>query len=237
MAGIEDAKTIVEGSALRAMKLMRKFSRYIFIEKDSRKLAELKETIEPHASVGEKIEFICGSADVEIAKLCPHLNKPNVRSVVFLDPFGSQVGWTTLEALASTRHVDLWYLFPAGLSVNRQISSRFELTPEQEKSLDRLFGPNDWRNRFGKTEITRGLFDAMEEKSKSTTIDDITRFMIESMSKIFAGGVRNEWLPLGRDGAHWYSLLFAMANASPQAKKIAHDVAKHLLTMKRNGWT
>ena len=152
--------------------------------------------------------------------------------MVFLDPFGSQVGWRSLEALAATNHVDLWYLFPAGLSVNRQISSKGRYTPEQERSLNRLFGPHNWRNRLVKTETSADLFGPLEKSRKSATINDITRFMIECMEQIFAGDVRKEWLPLGRDGAHWYSLVFAMANSSGAARKIGHEVAKHIMTMK-----
>lgn len=229
--GIEDAKAIVEGSALRALKLQRKFSRYIFIEKDAKKLAEFESLVLEQPGLPQDIEFRRGDANTEILDICPSLNKPKVRSVVFLDPFGSQVGWSTLTALAATEHVDLWYLFPAGLSVNRQISnSDAKMTDEQERSLDRLFGPNDWRNRFIRKEKQSDLFGDIEKLSKSATIDDITRFKIECLGNIFKGGVLDKWLPLGRDGAHWYSLIFAMANPGKQAKKIGHNIARHIMT-------
>jgi three-Cys-motif partner protein len=229
---IEDAKTFIEGSALRALKLEGKFSRYVFIEKDARKLRELKSRIDKEQAHEANVEFIHGDAAAEVSRLCLELHKPNVRSVVFLDPFGSQVSWTTLEDLAKTKHVDLWYLFPAGLSVNRQISSRAETTQEQEDSLNRLFGRHDWKKRFLRTEETQDLFGSHEFRKKDASIDDITRFMIECMGEIFAGKVHKAWLPLGRDGAHWYSLIFAMANPSKQAQRIGHDIAKSILTRK-----
>jgi hypothetical protein len=38
------------------------------------------------------------------------------RAVVFLDPYGMEVEWSTLQALASTQAIDVWFLFPlAGL--------------------------------------------------------------------------------------------------------------------------
>lgn len=227
---IEDAKTVVEGSALRALKLQRKFNKYIFIEKDAKKLAELKELVLSKVGNSRNVEFQCGDANDEILKICPKLSQSLVRSVVFLDPFGSQVGWSTLQALAATRHTDLWYLFPAGLSVNRQISGDGRFTPEQEGSLDRLFGPHDWKNRLIKKEVVADLFGPKVEVSKTATIDDITRFKIECLRKIFEGDVLPKWLPLGRDGAHWYSLIFAMANPSKKAKKIGHEVANHIMT-------
>ena len=228
---IDDAKNFVEGSALRALQLPRKFDKYIFIEQKAKKIDELKKLISGQANISSEIQYVCGNAETALIELCPMLQRTNVRSVVFLDPFGSQVDWATLEALAATKHVDLWYLFPAGLSVNRQISGGGRFTPEQERSLNRLFGPHNWKSRLLKTEQQTDLFGALEKTEKSATIDDITRFMIECMSSIFEGGVCRGWLPLGRDGAHWYSLLFAMANSSRSAKRIGHEVAKHLMTM------
>ena len=230
LEGIEDARTFIEGSALRALKLDRKFSKYIFIEKDARKLAELKELVLSKVGDSHDVEFHCGDANEEIMKICPKLSQSLVRSVVFLDPSGSQVGWSTLKALATTKHTDLWYLFPAGLCVNRQISASGQFTQYQESSLDRQFGPHNWKSRLIKEEVVPDLFGPKVEASKTATIDDITRFKIECMRTIFQGNVLPKWLPLGRDGAHWYSLIFAMANPSKKAKKIGHEVADHIMT-------
>ena len=34
------------------------------------------------------------------------------RAVLFLDPYGMQVEWATIEAVAKTKAIDLWLLFP-----------------------------------------------------------------------------------------------------------------------------
>jgi three-Cys-motif partner protein len=230
LAEIDDAKSFVEGSALRALRLPLKFSRYVFVDTSPRKLNELRTKLEASGASGANIQFVKDTADSAIASLCSELRRPNVRSVVFLDPFGSQVSWNTLNELAATRHVDLWYLFPAGLCVNRQISSDGRFTPEQKSSLDRLFGVEDWVERLVAREPIRDLFGESERTSKRVSIDDITRYMIERMDGIFAGGVQKSWLPLGRDGAHWYSLIFAMANPGAKASQIGHRIARNILT-------
>jgi three-Cys-motif partner protein len=227
----EDADEIREGSALRAVKLKNRFSKYIFIESSSSKLRELQKRIEPLNLEPNSVEFRHGDANLELEKICPYLSKNNVRAVVFLDPFGNQVGWDILEKLALTRHVDLWYLFPSMLGVYRQIgNANAQMTPEQELSLSRLFGPNDWRSAFISQVKETDLFGSIEQNYKVANVEDITRFMIKSLGKIYQGGVQENWLPLGRDGAHWYSLIFAMANQSAKAQKIGHDISKHLLT-------
>jgi hypothetical protein len=35
--------------------------------------------------------------------------------VLFLDPYGMQVDWTTIEAIARTKAIDLRVLFPLGI--------------------------------------------------------------------------------------------------------------------------
>jgi three-Cys-motif partner protein len=227
---LTDADALGEGSAIRALKLKKRFEQYIFIDSNRKKLRELESRISREVPDTPRVTYVQGDAGEELLKLCSMLSKPNLRAVVFLDPFGSQVSWETLSALAKTRHVDLWYLFPAGLSVNRQISADGSFTPEQEKSLNRLFGPHDWKSRLLEKRAITDLFGTHEEVQKVANIDDITRYMIDCMNTVFAGEVLKKWLPLGRGGAHWYYLIFAMANSSTSAKKIGHRVAEHVMT-------
>ena len=226
-----DADEFAVGSALRAINLKRRFSRYIFIEKSRQKLNELDEMVRKQNDPPQNVEFICGSANEELLRLCPMLKKSNVRAVVFLDPFGNQVDWWTLDALAQTHHVDLWYLFPAMLGVYRQIGNEHaKMTPEQVASLNSLFGPHNWKNAFIKREEKQDLFGPNEHDVKVADVNDITRFKIECLETIFKGGVLKRWLPLGRNNAHWYSLIFAMANPSANAKKAGHAIANHIMT-------
>ena len=226
-----DIDEFVLGSALRALRLEQKFDRYIFIEEKKSKLDELKERLALAGIDNAKVEFIKGNANDELLKLCPYLSRSNVRAVVFLDPFGNQVGWDLLKSLGKTKHVDLWYLFPAMLGVYRQIGNlNAKTTDEGGASLDRLFGPNDWRSAFIKRETESDLFGPTETQKKIADVEDITRFMIKCMNEIFEGQASNSWMPLGRNGAHWYSLIFAMANPAKAATKIGHPMANHIMT-------
>lgn len=69
------------------------------------------------------------------------------RALVFLDLFGLQVRWKTIEQLAQTRACDVWYLFPIG-GVIRMLPSSGQMDPMWEAKLDRLFGTTDWRDEF-----------------------------------------------------------------------------------------
>lgn len=227
-----DVVEVKLGSALRALSLEKKFSKYIFIEKSKGKIDELKLHVDKSGN-SSRVTYLQGDTNEELMKICAELSKPNVRAVVFLDPFGNQVGWELLEALAKTGHVDLWYLFPSMLGVYRQIgNNNAKMTPEQSASLDRIFGPNDWRTAFIEKQVFNGLFGPTEIEVKIADVEQISRFMITCLGRIFKGGVCERWLPLGRDGAHWYSLLFAMANSSNKATSIGHSIAKHIMSHK-----
>lgn len=226
-----ESEELIVGSALRALGLRRKFSKYIFIEDKKSKIDELKLRTKNLEGVVERVQFVRGDANEEVLRLCPYFARSGVRALVFLDPFGNQVGWETLKALADTKHVDLWYLFPAMLGVYRQIGNQnAKMEPNKEASLDRLFGPYDWRKAFIERKEVDDLFGKTEISEKIANVEDITRFKIQCLKDIFEGGVSDKWLPLGRGGAHWYSLIFAMANPRPAAVKAGHNIANHIMT-------
>ena len=233
LGGTVDADELVLGSAARALALKHKFSKYIFVEASKSKIEELKTFTATDNNSEQKIDFLTGDANDELMKLCPMLSKSNVRAVVFLDPFGNQVGWELLKALANTQHVDLWYLFPSMLGVYRQIGNTdAKMEPNKENSLNRLFGPNDWRGAFIKRSTTRDLFGDQQTDNKVANVEDITRFQIQCLKSIFKGGVSDRWLPLGRNNSHWYSHLFAMANPSEKAVRAGHAIANSILSKK-----
>ena len=77
------------------------------------------------------------------------------------------------------------------------------------------------------------MFAGQEKDTvKIASADGITRFMISCMEEIFGGGVSKKWLPLGRDGRHNYSLIFACSNPGDKAKALAQRVAKDIMTRK-----
>jgi three-Cys-motif partner protein len=108
-------------------------------------LAALKAEF-PHLS--PRIHVEQGDANVAVERFCAETDWKRTRAVMFLDPFGNQVGWKSLEAIARTGAIDLWYLFPAGLGVNRQISAAGEFDDKKASSLDFMLGTSEWREKF-----------------------------------------------------------------------------------------
>ena len=66
---------------------------------------------------------------------------------MFLDPYGMQVSWETIESVAETKAIDLWILFPIG-TINRMLENDGQISSAKQRTLDRFFGEPDWREVF-----------------------------------------------------------------------------------------
>jgi three-Cys-motif partner protein len=226
--GVFDKDEIIEGSAQRALQVQPLFHRYVFVEKAKGKADALREKLAKFPEAAKRADVITGEANAEVMRFCAETSWRSSRAVLFLDPFGNQVQWKTLEVIARCP-IDLWYLFPSHLGVSRQINLDGTVDPAKAQSIDQLFGCTDWRESFLHREESRDLFGATEVSVRQASADAATRFMIGRMKTIFEGGVLDRWLPLGKNGAQWYSLLFAWGNRSEKAGRIARGIATHLM--------
>lgn len=228
----DNGTNIVEGSVLRALRSP--FDEYIFVEKSPSKVRELQKLKLSHPHIADRIAIKRGDANEQLRAFCKGRSWNEWRAVVFLDPFGNQVAWETIASLATTRAVDLWYLFPSGLGVFRQIGRDGTVHYTHGASLDRLMGTPEWRTTFLRDEVIGDLFTGQRAIArKEATPESITRFMIARMKTVFEGGVADDWLPLGSK-TDKYSLLFAWANPSEKAK-LAGKLAVAVLRSTKRG--
>lgn len=229
--GLIDADLIAKGSARRALEVNPPFDRYVFIEKSRRKSRGLQDLREEFPALSGRVEIFTKDANQALQELCSREDWKNTRAVVFLDPFGLQVEWPTVQALARTKAVDLWYLVPTGIGINRQVTSDGRILEEGGRRIDAMLGTDSWRARMVKTETTPA--DLFEEAHTRTTkaggVDDITAFVIERLATVFKGGVAKYGLPLGHQGRPFYTLVFACANPAKAARELALRLASAVL--------
>jgi three-Cys-motif partner protein len=226
-----DFDMVAEGSARRALRVDPPFDRYVFIEKSERKSSALRQLGAEFPSVKDRIEVITKDANEALCELCQRTDWRKARAVVFLDPFGFQVEWPTVEALARTKSVDLWYLVPTGIGINRQITTDGRVLTEGGERIDAMLGTQEWRPLLVKTETTPvNLFGETETRSiKSGGIDEIAEFVLERLAGIFKGGVARYGWPLGSQGRAMYTLVFACANPTLKASQLALRLADAVL--------
>ena len=92
-----DATDFMRGSAARAAHVRDKqFDRLIFVENDPRRCEELEALREEHRDRDIRIE----NADANAFLNNFRQNWSQWRGVLFLDPFATQVKWSTIEPLA-----------------------------------------------------------------------------------------------------------------------------------------
>ena len=91
-------------------------------------------------------------AESFLSKLCPMLRKsvrPDVRGVVFLDPFATQVSWVSVEAIAQTHTLDVILLFPrAALARSTPLRHERQQKHQFESAMDRVFGDRSWERLY-----------------------------------------------------------------------------------------
>lgn len=148
-APIETIRETLAGSARRALDVRPPFDHYVFIEKDETRCEALTETRDENPNVD--IQIIQGEANEELRELVKsepwrRRDTSKSRGVVFLDPYALHVDWETVRALASTRVLDVWYLFPIRDTI-RQLAHDFKGIGPKAAMLDRVLGP-EWRELY-----------------------------------------------------------------------------------------
>lgn len=223
-----DAETFKEGSARIALGVEPSFDQYVFIERNPKRADDLHRLVHEFPEKSAKIRIEAQEANAFLQSWCRERDWRRCRAVVFLDPYGMQVNWKTLEAVAATRAIDLWLLFPLGVAVNRLLTGA-ELPPAKwGNALTRIFGTEDWMATFYPPRKEQTLFGPESVCSKEARPDAIGRFFLQRLESIFAG-VANRPLPLQNSrGTPIYLLCFAAGNprGAPTAVKIAQDILK-----------
>lgn len=149
-------RSSVEGSVRRALRATPPFHKLCFIELKKRKIAALKSLKSEHP--GREIEVIQGDANSALKKICQTYHWRNERAVLFLDPCGMHVEWATLEAIAKTGAIDVWYLFPYYGLYRQAAKNANALDASKEESLTRILGTDAWRQEFYAPQRQADLF-------------------------------------------------------------------------------
>lgn len=221
----------VDGSARIALKIEPPFHRYIFIEKDPDRCAELEIMREEFGSLSDRIKVVNGDANEALRNLCKSESWSGQRGVIFLDPFGMQVSWETIKAIAETKAIDLWILFPLGMAVNRLLTRSGKMAEGWRNRLNDFFGTDAWEAEFYRKEIATNLFGEDEETVyKDTNLKAIGEFFNRRLREVFADVAPNP-LPLcNSTGIPLFLLCFAVGNPSPKARGLAIKIASDILS-------
>jgi three-Cys-motif partner protein len=235
MFGEEPEVVTTPGSARLALSVTPKLDSVVLIEMDDgryRSLERLKAE-----TPDREIHLRQGDANEIVQRLCGNVNwrgpktvGRGIRGVIFLDPFGMEVSWKTVEAIADTRALDCWYFFPLSGLYRNAPNRAANLTADKSAALDRIFGTHEWFDRWYASEAPiPTLFETPAEAVRSADVNAIEAYVKERLASAFKGAVLDPLRLRHNNGSPMASLFFAVSNESPAAVRLATQIASHLL--------
>jgi three-Cys-motif partner protein len=221
-----DAASLRKGSARLALDVTPPFQRFVFVERKREHCEALERLKTERPDLADRVDVRCGDANDELTNLC---SKPWIdrRAVVFLDPFATAVRWHTLEAIAKTRAMDTWILFPL-MAVNRMLKKNAEIPEAWGRRIDDVFGTTDWRERMYQRHPGRGLFG--QDDVEKVKVEQIGRYFLERLRTIFAAVADKATILTNSTKSPLFMLCFAAASptGAKTAVKIADSLTKDL---------
>ena len=219
----------VKGSARIALELSQpRFDRLDFIDQRQLHVDSLG-TLIADSNIA-RARAVCGDANELIPKLCANLLESAARAFVFVDPFATEVGWSTVEALAKSKATDVLLMFPAGAV--RQMLPREGMPPESwEPRLDKVFGGRYWAGTYTETTIP-GFWEEVKHLHTDEGFEKIVGCYRDRLISTFTEkGV----VPLGfpllrkkhRPGTQLFELMFASSN--PRGQELATKIAGEIM--------
>lgn len=153
------------------------------------------------------------------------------RGVLFLDPYGMTVPWSTLELVASTRALDVWYLFPLS-AIYRQAAHDFvRIDDAKLAALDSVLGTQSWREAFYQTNGQFSLLGSEPRLVRTATPGEIAAFVHQRLMEVFKGWVSRPLMLNAARGAPLFALFCCISNPSDRAVKLSQRIASHILAI------
>lgn len=219
----QEVGQIKDGSVRLALNIEPSFTRYIFIDQSIAHTDKLRDLKAEFPS--RNIEIHQADANKELIKLAKNTNWQNTRAAIFIDPYGMQVDWNTLEILAATKSCDIALLFPTG-SINRMLARSAEIPVEWFNRIDRHLGECDWRAAaYAETQVYDLFSQPTTKSKKSITADGLKKFVYGRLKEIFPFVYPNPYELRNSKDSVLYHLFIMSANPSPKAIGLATRIA------------
>ncbi|MBM4331982.1 MAG: three-Cys-motif partner protein TcmP [Deltaproteobacteria bacterium] len=218
-----DEQKFVDGSPRIALNLSPSFTQYHFIEQTDWRVEKLQKLHKEFPS--HSITIYHGDSNrilrEQILPQMPYASKK--RAIAFIDPFGMEFQWQTMENLAAIKTVEIVLNFPV-MAINRGVLRKNpQMISESAKTrLEQFWGTVDWMVDLYEDEQT--LFGPETVKRKLSG-KEFGRVFKKRLEEIFPH-CSNPVLMANSKNAPLYCLIFAGHNAN--GKKIAEQIfAKH----------
>lgn len=220
-----DEQEFVKGSPRVALELPTPFSKYHFIESSNWRIRKLEELKAEFPS--RHIEVHSGDCNVILRhSIVPTLPRSSFRrAIAFLDPFGMQLEWGTLEDVARVETIEV-FLNLSVMAINRNVRVRRaeEIDPSKRARMDRFWGA-EWEAELYEEDLTLFGADTVLIKQSGKELGQRFRKRLMQIFPYCTVPV----LMTNSKNAPLYCLLFAGHNAT--GVKIADEIFGKFLRM------
>jgi three-Cys-motif partner protein len=214
----KDEQKYVDGSPRIALGLTPSFTQYHFIEQADWRVAKLEKLRGEFPS--QSIAIYPGNCNKILREqILPQLSySSKKRAIAFIDPFGMQFEWETMEYLAETKTVEVLLNFPV-MAINRGILRKHpEMISESSiERLDRFWG-DDWMVDLYMEDQTLFGTETVKRPRSGKEFGYVFR---KRLGEIF-GHCSSPILMTNSKNAPLYCMLFARHNAT--GKRIAEGI-------------
>jgi three-Cys-motif partner protein len=218
----KEQQQFLAGSPRVALAIPHPFTSYVFVERSTERVASLEKLKEDY---GETRKILirnqeCTKYLEERVAKNPKVDWKTNRAVVFLDPFGMQVGWPTIEVLAATGAIEIFLNFPVGMAIQRLLKKRpEEYTDAQRRKLDDYFGASGWFDVLYKK--TQTLFDDDSQEKVNASGQALLKWYRDRLQVLFKHVSKAALIRNTRRGHLYYLLL---ASNKQTGVKIANEI-------------
>ena len=224
---------VYQGAAERVVKIesdgIRSFDYYYFVDKSKENCRLLDERLSQYVISGKR-HHLPSDANDAVKRLASTLrNNSNCKALAFLDPFGMQIDWESIEALKG-QSVDLWILVPTGVIINRLLERKIDKEKglAHAEKLKSFFGMTEEEIRSffytGKREQTLFGDDEMVITKAENSIRKIAQLYVERLKSVMPFVTEEPLVLYNTHNVPIYHLVFAAKNKT--AMKIAQEVIK-----------
>lgn len=221
----QDIRRFVSGSAERAINVADKsFDKLIFVEQDPDRCLQLEKLKVAHNHRNIVIE----NSDANAFLLMLKEDWRSWRGVLFLDPFATQVNWSTIEKVETFQSLDTWILFPVSAIARMLPQSRHpdEIDRQWVSRLTTVFGDDSWRDLYRESRQRDLFLSGRQEREPG--IDGLLSIYKHKLSELFGDRFLRESRPLKNSkNSPLFEFLFCAGH--PRGAAIAKRIAKHIL--------
>lgn len=217
---------VIPGSPILALRNDPPFTTFTFIDINKERIDNLITPLKQ--SYPEKNIFVelgdCN--DILIERVLPHLirNRRAERGFIFLDPYGVNLWWDTVVAIADTKVFDVLINFPL-MGIFRQLGAQ---PPEGKirERINRVIGTEDWFNEIYKEPSQCSLFENLapqKERIHDNIADKLAQIYQHRLTECF-GHVSDFVVMRTVQNAPIYALM--LASHVKTAKSKMHEIFK-----------